>query len=115
MLSASLHACRHISQLVEKVRAAHAEAVCASPSGIVDRKGALALLRSVGLHLPDSPPTEELMDVMDADASGDVSLSELLVGIGMLRKQQLDRHSVTVSTRSDPSPTTIMDNEHACD
>eukprot|EP00966_Prymnesium_polylepis_P070749 1644190-Prymnesium_polylepis.2 len=35
------------------------------------------------------------MDVMDADASSDVSAAELLVGVGMLRRQHLDLESLS--------------------
>ena len=40
--------------------------------------------------MPSSAATEELIDVMDANSSGDVSLAEVLTGIGMLRRELLE-------------------------
>ena len=38
--------------------------------------------------------TDELLDVMDADGSGDVDVEELLVGAGMLRRSLLEMEAL---------------------
>jgi Ca2+-binding EF-hand superfamily protein len=78
------------SQLVDQLRAAHGAAASAAASGLVDRDGAVSLLASIGIKLPGDVPTAELMDAMDADGSGDVCIDEVLVFVGMLRRQQLE-------------------------
>eukprot|EP00326_Haptolina_ericina_P021862 CAMPEP_0181176518 /NCGR_PEP_ID=MMETSP1096-20121128/4673_1 /TAXON_ID=156174 ORGANISM="Chrysochromulina ericina, Strain CCMP281" /NCGR_SAMPLE_ID=MMETSP1096 /ASSEMBLY_ACC=CAM_ASM_000453 /LENGTH=352 /DNA_ID=CAMNT_0023264613 /DNA_START=38 /DNA_END=1093 /DNA_ORIENTATION=- len=73
--------------LYERLKSVHAAAV---ERGVVDRKATVALLASIGIQLPDNIKTEELLDVMDADGSGDIDFEELLVGIGMLKRQTLE-------------------------
>merc|ERR1711988_1766820 len=55
-----------------------------------NRRDIPGLLRSLGITLPSDVSTDELMDVMDTDGSGDVSVSEILTGAGMLRREQLE-------------------------
>ena len=75
--------------VVDALQAAHDGAARRSTTGLVDRTAAAELLRSIGIGFPaNDMSTEELLDVMDADGSGDVSMQELLAGVGMLRRQQ---------------------------
>jgi hypothetical protein len=60
--------------LFDKVKVAHA---AAAEKGIVDRDATLELLAALRIRLLDSIETEELLDVMDADGSGDIDFEEV--------------------------------------
>ncbi|KAL1510690.1 hypothetical protein AB1Y20_006985 [Prymnesium parvum] len=69
----------------------HAAAAAASSSGRVSRvsrRAAVRLLRAGGFTLPTRSAMEELMDNVDADASGDISKHKLLVAAGMIRHKE---------------------------
>ena len=95
------------ARFVAQVRAAHAAAAAAAGAaagsaadggstggegdeGVVQRAAVPALMRTLGVSLPNDVSTDELLDVMDADGSGDVSVEELIVGCGMVRREQLE-------------------------
>jgi len=116
------------TRFVDQVRAAHAAAAAAAAAGgvtgcrtdldegdepVVRRAAVPALMRTLGVSLPNDVCTDELLDVMDADGSGDVSVEELIVGCGMVRREQLElrrlgtafadmqrRHLLDVGTRA---------------
>ncbi len=49
---------------------------------------------TAALGAPQAVTTDELLDVMDADGSGDVDVEELLVGAGMLRRSLLEMEAL---------------------
>ena len=61
-----------------------------TPPGVVNRRDIPALLGELGVVMPSDVSTDELIDVMDSDGSGDVSVAEVLTGSGMLRREQLE-------------------------
>ena len=76
---------------VASVEARYAEhAARSTPPGVVRRRDIPALLKSLGVVMPSGVSTDELIDVMDSDGSGDVSVDEVLTGSGMLRREQLE-------------------------
>jgi len=79
---------------VAEIRKAHAAAAAAAPDGAVDRRAAAALLASLGIAISSPAVREELMEVMDADGSGDASAEEVITCIGMMRRTQLDLEAV---------------------
>ena len=60
--------------------------------GLITRKDVPAILRAVGILLPPicGSHVRELLDVVDADGSGNIDMGELLVCAGMLQRERLE-------------------------